>query len=147
MPVHSAYNVQDWDDAPGAIDWPRLRSFLKEIKQTGVIPGSHKSHDHLNEQVPVPLTPELFSRWQAVFEDAIKKAEVNEDKIIFGLVDGFLLYWDDVSNHLCIYTVLFNDFTHALLFIIVVFVVGSDMFPRCPPITSCASRRTPKTTE
>ncbi|THH09450.1 hypothetical protein EW145_g2016 [Phellinidium pouzarii] len=95
VPIHPEYNVQDWDDAPGAIDWPRLRSFLKEVKQTGAIPDSHKSHDHLNEQKNVPLSDNIFGQWRSKFEDIANKFEENGENVIWGLVDGFLLYWDE----------------------------------------------------
>ncbi|KAI5118192.1 hypothetical protein M0805_005547 [Coniferiporia weirii] len=94
VPMHPEYNVQDWDDAPGAIDWPRLRTFLRDVKETGVIPGSHKSHDHLNEQKDVPLNKEAFERWGSTFRDIVKNYEEKGEKVIWGLVDGFLLYWD-----------------------------------------------------
>ncbi|EJD03414.1 P-loop containing nucleoside triphosphate hydrolase protein [Fomitiporia mediterranea MF3/22] len=94
VPVHPEYGVQDWDDAPGAIDWPRMRAFLKKVKETGVIPDSHKSHDHLNEQKDVPLNDETFGRWKELFDNLAKRYEQNGENIVWGLVDGFLLYWD-----------------------------------------------------
>lgn len=97
MPIHPEYGVQDWDDAPGAIEWPRMRTFMKDIKETGVIPGSHMSHDHLNEQKIVSLSNEEFDRWREMFANLTKHYEEKKgEKIVWGLVDGFLLYWDEV---------------------------------------------------
>ncbi|TDL16669.1 P-loop containing nucleoside triphosphate hydrolase protein [Rickenella mellea] len=95
VPYHPVYNVQDWDDPPGAIDWSRLRTFLHEVKETGSIPASHKSHDHLNEQRLVPLEDEVLQGWKNTFEGVRKtREEQHGERIIWGLVDGFLLYWD-----------------------------------------------------
>lgn len=101
VPLHPEYGVQDWDDAPGAIDWPRLRGFLREVKETGVIPDSHKSHDHLNEQKDVPVDKEVYSRWTDRFEQFMKEAREKGEEVAWGLVDGFLLYWDMVRFFSC----------------------------------------------
>lgn len=98
MPVHPVYNVQDWDAPTGAIQWPRMVESLKEVKKTGVIPPEHISHDHLNEQKDVPLNDGLMLRWSRVFDEMQRNAERGGVKIIWGLVDGFLLYWHPVSG-------------------------------------------------
>lgn len=47
--MHPVYNVQDWDSPKGAIDWPRLASFLQHCKtHAGEFTSDHRSHDHLN---------------------------------------------------------------------------------------------------
>lgn len=73
-------------------------NFLKEIKRTGVIPPDHRSHDHLNEQKEIPLSEESRRRWSDTFQEMQQDAERTGDKIIWGLVDGFLLYWHPVSE-------------------------------------------------
>ncbi|KIK68934.1 hypothetical protein GYMLUDRAFT_255552 [Collybiopsis luxurians FD-317 M1] len=93
VPMHPVYKVQDWDAPAGAIQWPRMMEFLKRVKATGVIPPDHRSHDHLNEQKQVPLSEETTSKWSRRFEQIQDEAERNGEKIIWGLVDGFLLYW------------------------------------------------------
>ncbi|KAJ7287751.1 P-loop containing nucleoside triphosphate hydrolase protein [Mycena rebaudengoi] len=94
IPKHPVYNVQDWDAAPGAIDWQRLISFLQQVKETGEIPRDHRSHDHLNEQKDLPIPTELRDKWVHVFEGLKKQRQVEEgERIVWGLVDGFLLYW------------------------------------------------------
>lgn len=30
--MHPEYNVQDWDSAEGAIDWPRMIRTLREVR-------------------------------------------------------------------------------------------------------------------
>ncbi|GJJ06036.1 hypothetical protein Clacol_000223 [Clathrus columnatus] len=99
IPIHPEYNVQDWDDAPGAIDWPRLAHFLHDIKQTGVIPESHKSHDHLNENKPVPIEDKLLNEWKSKSEEIVGTKP--KEKIIWAILDGFLMYWhQDVIDQL-----------------------------------------------
>jgi len=102
VPVHPIYKVQDWDAAPGAIVWPRLVSFLREVKETGKIPPNHQSHDHLNEQKEVKLDDQVRDHWIEVFDRIRKERETDgRDKIVWGLVDGFLLYWNqDVIDQL-----------------------------------------------
>ncbi|KAF8893914.1 P-loop containing nucleoside triphosphate hydrolase protein [Infundibulicybe gibba] len=92
VPVHPIHQVQDWDAAPGAISWDRLVAFLKHVKKTGKIPPDHRSHDHLNEQKLVKVDDTVKKRWREVFEK-IKKERAEGEEIVWGLVDGFLLYW------------------------------------------------------
>ncbi|KAH9986758.1 hypothetical protein BJV74DRAFT_515444 [Russula compacta] len=94
LPVHPTLG-QDWDTAPTAIDWPRLRAFLRTVKRIARVPDHHSSHDHLNEQRAVPLGDGLFARCQAEIAAAQREAEaVSGSRVVWGLVDGFLLYWD-----------------------------------------------------
>ncbi|KAI0049889.1 P-loop containing nucleoside triphosphate hydrolase protein [Auriscalpium vulgare] len=95
LPIHPVMNVQDWDSAPTAIDWPRMRAFLRTVKRTAHIPADHHSHDHLNEQKEVPVEGSVAARWRAELAGLQSAAEAAEGvRIVWGLVDGFLLYWD-----------------------------------------------------
>lgn len=102
VPLHPVHGVQDWDSAPGAISWARMVTFLRHVKETGVIPPDHRSHDHLNEQQVVPVPDELADKWRAHFQALQQKlAAETKEKITWGLVDGFLLYWNhDVVDQL-----------------------------------------------
>ncbi|PCH43548.1 nucleoside triphosphate hydrolase protein [Wolfiporia cocos MD-104 SS10] len=93
IPIHPVYNVQDWDSAEGAIDWPRMITTLAEVKRTGVIPPEHYSHDHLNEQKDVSIDKDVAQRWKDTFTRIQKEHEKAGEHIIWVLVDGFLLYW------------------------------------------------------
>ena len=42
---------------------------MEEIHERGRLPQSHKSHDHLNKQVPVELDPKLFNSWKEKFDE------------------------------------------------------------------------------
>ncbi|ETW80261.1 hypothetical protein HETIRDRAFT_440275 [Heterobasidion irregulare TC 32-1] len=96
LPIHPKLNVQDWDSAPTAIDWPRMRTFMRTVKQAARIPAEHQSHDHLNEQKVIPVPPEVFERWRSEIQSLQRSVEVEKgERIVWGLVDGFLLYWDE----------------------------------------------------
>ncbi|GBE81478.1 Nicotinamide riboside kinase [Sparassis crispa] len=107
VPIHPEYNVQDWDKAEGAIDWPRMVKSLAEVKRSGEIPPEHYSHDHLNEQKDVPIDDATFQHWRDVFTkiDAVHKKA--GEQLVWVLVDGFLLYWHpEVVNQLDIRVLL-----------------------------------------
>jgi nicotinamide/nicotinate riboside kinase len=92
------YKVQDWDAASGAIVWPKLVDFLRHVKETGEIPPDHRSHDHLNEQKEIKVDESVRERWIEVFRKIRREKEVqNGERIVWGLVDGFLLYWNEVN--------------------------------------------------
>jgi hypothetical protein len=96
LPIHPTLG-QDWDTAPTAIAWPRVRAFLHTVKRIARIPDDHASHDHLNEQQPVPLGAAVVARCQAEIAAMQKQVEaVTGERVVWGLVDGFLLYWDQV---------------------------------------------------
>ena len=98
--MHPVYDVQDWDSPQGSIDWGRMVSFLAQVRETGVIPIDHRSHDHLNEQKEVPVAREVLDRWKKFFADVQQEwsREGEDEEIVWGLVDGFLLYWNMVSG-------------------------------------------------
>ncbi|CCL99853.1 uncharacterized protein FIBRA_01877 [Fibroporia radiculosa] len=101
VPMHPEYNVQDWDDAKGAIDWPRMIRTLAEVKKSGVIPPEHYSHDHLNEQKDIPIDNRIFQHWRDIFTQIDEERTKKGEKTIWVLVDGFLLYWHpEVVNQL-----------------------------------------------
>ncbi|KAI1796368.1 P-loop containing nucleoside triphosphate hydrolase protein [Ganoderma leucocontextum] len=94
VPVHPIYGVQDWDRAEGAIEWPRMVNGLERVKQTGVIPLEHVSHDHLNEQKDISIEDSIFQKWKAHFERVEREHQERGEDIKWVMVDGFLLYWD-----------------------------------------------------
>ncbi|KAF8441777.1 P-loop containing nucleoside triphosphate hydrolase protein [Boletus edulis BED1] len=94
IPIHPVHNVADWDAPQGAIDWPRLQAFLKDVKENGVIPPDHRSHDHMNEQKDVPITEAAEQELRTRFEEFENEQRKKGIRVMWGLVDGFLLYWD-----------------------------------------------------
>ncbi|KAF9528502.1 hypothetical protein CPB83DRAFT_869476 [Crepidotus variabilis] len=94
VPIHPVHGVQDWDRAEGAITWDKMVRFLRQVKKDGSIPPEHRSHDHLNKQKLVSVDDEVSIKWTQQFEELKEKNSANGgEKIIWGLVDGFLLYW------------------------------------------------------
>jgi hypothetical protein len=97
------YGYQDWDTPDGAIDYPRLSKFLKHVKDMGSIPDDHRSHDYLNKQTDLLIGAEcqhrLAERFRVIQDQVKENGHIN---IVWGLVDGFLLYWNQVRQHRCL---------------------------------------------
>ncbi|KDQ06484.1 hypothetical protein BOTBODRAFT_121444 [Botryobasidium botryosum FD-172 SS1] len=95
IPIHPVHNVQDWDDPSGAIDWPRLVDALAHVKKMGSLPEGHYSHDHMNVQKEVPVEMDEVEGWKEAFAvaEANFRARTGE-RVIWAILDGFLLYWD-----------------------------------------------------
>ncbi|GAA5988348.1 hypothetical protein JCM11641_003489 [Rhodosporidiobolus odoratus] len=94
VPVDPVHGWQDWDDAAGAIQWEKQREALRYLRETGTFPEAHYSHDHLNIQVPVPVSEEVVVHWRRKFEELVKG---EEEKPTFVIADGFLLLVDPES--------------------------------------------------
>ena len=72
-------------------------SFLQRVRaSSGEIPPDHYSHDHLNEQGEVPVSPGVIERWTEEFRKIEEEREKGGEKVIWVLLDGFLLYWNRV---------------------------------------------------
>lgn len=67
-----------------------------QIRKTGVIPPEHYSHDHLNEQREVPVEQVVVDRWRERFQRIKEERERSGERVVWVIVDGFLLYWDQV---------------------------------------------------
>ena len=93
--MHPTYGVQDWDDPPHAIAWPRFASFLQSVRATGTIPPDHRSHDHMNIQREVSFSSDAIEQWRARFA-ALQDDANRRRRVKWVLVDGFLLYWNQV---------------------------------------------------
>ena len=66
------------------------------MKRTGVVPPEHYSHDHLNEQREVPIEKERLDRLRETFARIQRERAAAGEKIVWVIVDGFLLYWHKV---------------------------------------------------
>lgn len=90
---------EDWDFPPTAIDWSKFRKALAYSKAHGEISPDINSHDHLNAQEKVDIGDSLIESWRNRFAGlkAELEAQDTNTRIVFALVDGFLLYWDAVS--------------------------------------------------
>jgi len=92
------------ENVPTAIMWSRLRTFLRTVKRIARIPDDHVSTGHLNELRPVPLSDMVAARCQTEIMGAQSHFEAASGvHIVWGLVEGYLLYWDQVYTPSCYY--------------------------------------------
>ena len=98
MPIHPKWNVLDWDTASGAINWPHLISFLQKFKITGEIPTDYRRDLHLVENPNPSVRDEVVLLWTHSFHLLESKMKARSERIVWGLVDRFLLYWDHVRH-------------------------------------------------
>ncbi|KAF9523474.1 P-loop containing nucleoside triphosphate hydrolase protein [Crepidotus variabilis] len=94
IPIHPVHKVQDWDTAEGAISWDRLIDFLRQVKMDGVLPNNHQSQDYLSKQKVIHVDEAVQRKWAIEFKRLEEENRVNgNEEIVWGLVEGFLLYW------------------------------------------------------
>jgi len=75
-------------------------SFLNKVRaSSGEMPQDHCSHDHLNEQKEVPVSPDVIERWTEEFLRIEVEREREGEKVVWVLLDGFLLYWNQVRSY------------------------------------------------
>ncbi|GAA6063397.1 hypothetical protein JCM10212_002968 [Sporobolomyces blumeae] len=91
VPIHEVYGFQDWDDPEGAIEWDRQRDAIRHLREWGTVPEAHYSHDHLNEQVPVPISDRIEREWGAKFERLFDERQIKPRVVI---AEGFLMMYD-----------------------------------------------------
>ncbi|KAL7424486.1 ribosylnicotinamide kinase [Cryptotrichosporon argae] len=107
IPVSQTYGVQDWDDPETCMDWGLLRSALRHVRAHGALPDLHQSHDHLNKQMEVEIAPAVAAKWAEAFAAAEAEQRRAGFEVVWVLVDGFVLYWDDdVVDQLDVRTLL-----------------------------------------
>jgi len=74
-------------------------SFLDKVRaSSGDIPPDHYSHDHLNKQTEVPVSPPVIERWTEEFRRIKEEREREGERVVWVLLDGFLLYWHRVMS-------------------------------------------------
>lgn len=98
LPTLQDFDCKNWD-VPSAIDWSRMLKVLKDVKRTGSIPFDHVSRDDWHDAGDIPIDDNRASGWKARFEDLRQHClAVANIKVIWVLVEGFMLYWDQVCN-------------------------------------------------
>ena len=97
IPVHPIHNVQDWDAPATAIDWPKFINTLRKIKEKGEIPSDYRSYEDLNQNPAVEMDEGVRDQWKEAFAELQKAKESRNEKTVWVLVDGFLMYWKQVS--------------------------------------------------
>ena len=75
-----------------------MATFLSNLKKTGALPDDHKSFDSFNETPSVPVDAAIITEWKQQSEKlAADHLEKYGEKLVWAIIDGFLMYWDDVS--------------------------------------------------
>jgi nicotinamide/nicotinate riboside kinase len=99
IPYSSQYaDLQDWDTPATAIDWPLLRSSLAYFKQYGNLPEAHLTHDHLNVLDGVPVSDEVDREARRLIAEVERAANERNEDLHFGILDGFLNFYDPVRQ-------------------------------------------------
>lgn len=71
------------------------------MKATGKIPPGHQSYDQMGGENEIKIRDEVRVRWSRVFRELEREAGNKGEQVVWGLVDGFLLYWHPVGGHYC----------------------------------------------
>ncbi|KAG1751817.1 P-loop containing nucleoside triphosphate hydrolase protein [Suillus lakei] len=120
IPTHQGLNTKNWD-APSAIDWPRMQKFLWDVKCLGGIPLDHIGCVTPDDGRNVPIDETRADAWKARFQDLEQRClVVANTKVIWVLVDGFMLYWNQLD--VCIFLrvqehILKERLEHVLLMV------------------------------
>lgn len=61
-----------------------------------MLPAQHQSHDHLNKQVEVDVDPDVLEKAREGFKRIEEEQRTKGLELVWFLVDGFVLYWDQV---------------------------------------------------
>jgi len=94
LPTLQGVDTKNWD-VPSAIDWSLMAEFLQDVKRTGSIPLDRISRDDWHEPGDIPIDDNRAVAWKARFEDIKQHCLVVANiKVIWVLVEGFMLYWD-----------------------------------------------------
>lgn len=100
LPWNETFGAEDWDTPYGAVDYGKMTAALAHVTRYGDLPLWYKTHDHLNELRPLPVTASFRSEWQARFRSLLLRiAEQmrtrDESKpLCIVVTEGFLMYFD-----------------------------------------------------
>lgn len=77
-----------------------MARFLGALKASGAPPAGHQSYNALNAAADTPevaVDEDVVAGWRARCERvAAEHLERRGERIVWAVVDGFLLYWDEV---------------------------------------------------
>lgn len=101
LPWNDDFGAEDWDTPYGSVDYRKTADALAYVAQYGDLPLWYKTHDHLNELRPLPVTPAFRFKWQARFQEllthaakqSLSQGDVGQPLCIV-VTEGFLLYFD-----------------------------------------------------
>ena len=96
LPTLQGVDAKNWD-VPSAIDWSQMLKVLQDVKRIGSIPLDCISRGDWHEPGDIPIDDNRVVTWKARFEDIKQHCLVAANtKVIWVLVEGFMLYWDQV---------------------------------------------------
>jgi nicotinamide/nicotinate riboside kinase len=96
LPTLQGVDAKNWD-VPSAIDWSQMLKVLRDVKRIGSIPLDCISRGDWHEPGDIPIDDNRVVAWKARFEDIKQHCLVAANiKVIWVLVEGFMLYWDQV---------------------------------------------------
>jgi hypothetical protein len=88
LPYHPTHTeLQDWDDPPTAILWPKFTSAIQDAK-SGRFPELETREA---KEVAVEVHEDVMRRWT-------ERLGRWRGQVGFVTVDGFLMYWDQVGH-------------------------------------------------
>jgi nicotinamide/nicotinate riboside kinase len=78
--------------------WEDFQRTLAYLHKTGDLPEGYRSHDHLNELSEVAVNSTVLDRWKAKFARLDQEERARGIEVVWCLIDGFVLYWDEVRS-------------------------------------------------
>ncbi|KAF8600302.1 hypothetical protein BDV93DRAFT_266010 [Ceratobasidium sp. AG-I] len=98
LPIHPKYSIPDAEDAAGAIEWPRFRAAVAQLKASPSSSGStlnsgNSELDNSSSSFSF-LSDRVVSEWREYFQQAEKEWLDREVKIEWKIVEGFVLFYD-----------------------------------------------------
>jgi len=72
-----------------------MAAFMSDLKK-GILPVDYRSYDSFNETANVPVDDGIIAKWRLRSKQlAEEHLEKCGEKLVWAVVDGFLLYWDE----------------------------------------------------
>ncbi|KAF2433100.1 P-loop containing nucleoside triphosphate hydrolase protein [Tothia fuscella] len=93
--VADGRKLQDWDCLE-SVDVDALEDMLNYIKEHGQVRDEFQSKEDTNAVGEVDMDKAVIQRWRMIFEHLLNKGAGSTIRI--GIVDGFLLYSEDVKS-------------------------------------------------
>jgi nicotinamide/nicotinate riboside kinase len=89
--------LHDWDCLE-AVDVAGLEAVLRTVRESGRLPDGIVSQEELNETGHVPVDAAIVAAKTAELRDAVAAANSSGESVRFAIVEGFLLYAEDMKN-------------------------------------------------
>ncbi|KAF8599701.1 P-loop containing nucleoside triphosphate hydrolase protein [Ceratobasidium sp. AG-I] len=111
IPIRPEYNLPNAEEAEFAIEWPRFRAAVAQFKAStsslGDTSNSEDTEPESDSDIDKPsssfgsLSNKTITEWRDRFQQVEKEWLENNVKIVWKIVEGFLLFYDpEVVEHL-----------------------------------------------